>query len=350
MNPQPFDNLGFNPRPLDVRDLQLAAIPTLDHPPVYMQDKALTLPIYWQGKQPACGAHAAAWFKHMLGSLDTPSPRYSWEDIKSFDGFPIEVGTDIRSILKSLQRGVLSLTAVPNDVNQPLAAYALGTDLTPSNRALAGQDVIDNYAFEDKPSFDRLKQLIFQHGAVVLFIKLGNEFWTAANGQVSYQEADILPLRTPATIISGHAVVAHSYDENYIYFANSFGDGWGRKGHGYFGEQYMPYVFEAGTAIDHATAVSISQKLGLLSRSLLSSQDPSSQLVQQLAALLNTLITILKSRNTWTILAMFLIGGVNAVMPLFPVTTAPVVLGLLAILAVYFHINPSQNYGNSTLA
>ena len=287
MEPQSFTNLGGIPRQLDVRDFSLgAATPPGAFPATFMQDRAFQTPIYYQGRQAACGAHAGAWLKSFLGAIDTPSPHYTWEDIKTFDGFPATDGTDMRSIFKSLARGSMSLVTVPNDVNVPIEQYAAPADLTDQNRALAGQDIIDAYAFEDAPSFNRVKQLISEHGAVLLLIALGPEFWTATNGQTSYAEADILPLRTPAQVTSHHFIVAHSYDNQYVYFSNSFGAAWGRNGHGYFDANYMPYVLEAGTAIDHEKAVLASQKLGLLSNSLLEVGDPRSQLVQQLAKLM----------------------------------------------------------------
>ena len=51
-----------------------------------------------------------------------------------------------------------------------------------------------------------------------------------------------------------------------------------------------------------------------------------------------------KSKTTWTIVAMFLIGGVNAVASFIPSDFQSVVMGALGLLAVYFKVNPSQNY------
>jgi len=53
---------------------------------------------------------------------------------------------------------------------------------------------------------------------------------------------------------------------------------------------------------------------------------------------------ILKSRTFWTIVALFIINGVSAIHSSIPANLAPIVDGVLGILAVYFHINPSQNY------
>jgi len=53
---------------------------------------------------------------------------------------------------------------------------------------------------------------------------------------------------------------------------------------------------------------------------------------------------IIKSRTTWTIVGMFLVGGVNAITEFIPASFLPIVEGGLGILAIYFKQNPSQEY------
>lgn len=268
---------GGNTRPLDVRDYDLgAATLPLTTPDSYMVgfDQA----IYNQLLIPACGAHAGAFLKGRLGANGIPSPRYTWEDIKTFDGFPATDGTDMRSIFKSLQNGVLGVDVVPNETTLPLGTYTAPTDLTETHRLIAGQDIIENYAFHDNATYNDIKNYIYQYGAVLLLIRVGNTFW-----EPSYAEKDLMPLRNPTSELSDHFVVAMGYDENYIYFANSFGVSWARNGFGYFDATYMPNILEVGSAISHEKAVLASQKLGLLSSSLLAVGDSDSQMIQQLA-------------------------------------------------------------------
>lgn len=54
--------------------------------------------------------------------------------------------------------------------------------------------------------------------------------------------------------------------------------------------------------------------------------------------------SILKSRTFWTVVVMFLIGGVNAVIEFIPAGAQAAVMAVLAMLASYFHVNPSQHY------
>lgn len=58
---------------------------------------------------------------------------------------------------------------------------------------------------------------------------------------------------------------------------------------------------------------------------------------------------VIKSRTFWTIVAMFVIGGGNAVVPMIPVGLQAIAIGGLGILATYFHVNPAQSYNGSTL-
>ena len=53
---------------------------------------------------------------------------------------------------------------------------------------------------------------------------------------------------------------------------------------------------------------------------------------------------LLKSRTAWTILAMFLVGGIEAVSGFIPAGWTPLVQGVLGIAALYFKASPSQDY------
>lgn len=249
MNPHAFVNTGAVERPADSRDVLLGVVQApVSIPGVFMQTEAFGLPIEYQGQQPACGAHAGTFYKELL-SGGHYSPRFSWANIKTFDGFPVASGTDMRSIFKSLQKtGALTFDLLGNDVTLPLQSYA-SPALTKGMAADAGEHLIDAYAFLDTITWDGLKGAIYQNKAVLLLVNLGAEWWTSKNGRTSWAEADILPLRTPSPVVSGHFIVAHSYDTQYIYFENHWSTAWGRNGHGYFDQSYLPFVREAGTAV-----------------------------------------------------------------------------------------------------
>ena len=54
--------------------------------------------------------------------------------------------------------------------------------------------------------------------------------------------------------------------------------------------------------------------------------------------------TFLKSRTFWTVVAMFVIGGTNAISTYIPTNIEPIVMLILGGLATYFHINPARSY------
>lgn len=59
---------------------------------------------------------------------------------------------------------------------------------------------------------------------------------------------------------------------------------------------------------------------------------------------MKTLLKLLKSRTVWTLVFMFIIGGVDAISGVIPEPLKTLILGLLALLAGYFKISPSQKY------
>lgn len=246
MIPHGFENLGGLDKPFDSRDIKLGAAAPAKYtfPPVLTNDKAWAMPVENQGQQPACGSHSGAEIKNLsLGARF--SPRFTWAHIKTFDNLPLEVGTDIRSIFKSITKaGVLEFSKLGNDVSLSLPEYAKAP--TEQMLALAKINSGMGYGFITDLTFNGLKQFIADHGPTIILLRVGKEWWSAPNGTASWDEKDILPLRPPAVVVSGHFVVCHSYDENYIYFVNHWSDAWGRKGHGYFGKNYMPHINDAG--------------------------------------------------------------------------------------------------------
>lgn len=53
---------------------------------------------------------------------------------------------------------------------------------------------------------------------------------------------------------------------------------------------------------------------------------------------------LLKSKTNWTILVMFLIGGFEATVQFIPDVIETPLLGVLAVAALFFKMNPSQEY------
>lgn len=271
--PHGFDNLGGLERPVDSRDFGLT---TYQHPvalpDTFIQDLSV-LPVFYQGKYGTCGAHAGATFDSAL-QKKTLSPKYLWRQIKLIDGFPIEVGTDLRSIMQSLSNtGDCSIDLCNNDLLDSIESYTNPNDITDQQRHDAYQNDITGYAFVDNPSWDDIRQAIYQNKVVIALVRCGSGWWQNTQGQNSWQEKDVLPLRL-GNYASGHFVCLYGYDKNYIYFRNSWSTDWGRNGDGYFDQTYLPYVTELGTALPLNANFKFTQNLwfGLRSNDVLQLQ------------------------------------------------------------------------------
>ena len=206
-----------------------------------------------QRKIPACGSHSGAFLKSIQEGTQL-SPSYLWKRIKQIDSWPIESGTDMLSIFKTLQkRGTCSAMYLENDTTVTPEQYTDASKLTMEMDADAQSSKIGAYAFQWNPSvpaqhlqfFNDIKAAIYKHKVVLCLLNVGSEWWTP-----SWLASDILPLRPPKSIISGHFVVLYGFDKDFIYFRNSWSDKWGANGNGYFGLNYIPYVVEIGTAVD----------------------------------------------------------------------------------------------------
>lgn len=245
--------LGFGgkERPVDVRDYKLGggAVPNAI-PSVYYPDVS-GLFTYMQNKLPTCGANALAWFQDFKFN-DTFSPRFSWIGFKKIDGHALADGTDMRAIFKSASSdGVCELAVCPDDSLLDVVTYSNHDTITTAMLKNAQPHIVASYAFLEPPfTMDSVKQAIYANKVCIALLRVGDSMWTAPNGVNSWAEKDILPLRPPTAQLDGHFVVLYGYDENYIYFKNSWGTTWGKKGTGYFGANYLPYILELGTAID----------------------------------------------------------------------------------------------------
>lgn len=253
MIPYAFDNLGGKESPEDSRDFKLSLGATSAPPAIYMPPEFFNKRVFYQRKIPDCGANAGAFIAAYLD--ETPeqeySPDYQWIDIKTFDGFALSDGTDMRSIFKSLTNGSIPYNLLPEKTTLPLAEFSSANRITTAMKKEAASHTIQAYGFHTEAlTFAALKSLIYINKALVLLVRLGDEFWTDKKGNTSWAEKDILPLRKPNSIVSGHFIVVGAYDKDNIYFANWWSGDWGRKGYGYFKENYLPQITQVGTVVD----------------------------------------------------------------------------------------------------
>lgn len=240
-------------------DVLIGSFITATRPDTFMPN--FTGVIEDQKQTPSCGAHAGQSVKQILESFEG-SPEYLWKKIKLIDGIPPESGTTMDAIFKVLQKtGITSITLMPNNSLQSVKDYTDPSTISPAMDSEAQNHKVGPYAFTFNPTLEQLKQAIYDHKAVIMLLRVGAEWWRDKTNTFStWQEKDILPLRTDIPITSGHFVTAFAYDENYIYFINEWSDAWGKKGLGYFGADYMPRCVEIGTTVNLETSKYIFSK------------------------------------------------------------------------------------------
>jgi peptidoglycan hydrolase-like protein with peptidoglycan-binding domain len=210
-----------------------------------------TVDLDFQSQEPACGPFAGSYMKSLKMNLagvpnSHRSPQYLATTTKQIDGFPVDAGTDIYSLLTAMVKpGVCSFELGGNNSNLAVNDY-YHLNITPEMTADANANSISSYAITYKPTFDQLKQAIFNNKGVIILMRVGENMYTP-----SWQESDILPLSaTKYPMDSGHFVDGIAYDENYVYWANWWSKQWGKNGIGYFGADYMQWVDAIGTIVD----------------------------------------------------------------------------------------------------
>jgi hypothetical protein len=250
-----FEHLRAHERPKDERDFLLGSVQAPTAIPASFLPDNSWLKRNFQGKTPWCGEHMATHFQAILQHVFNPqlqqryTPRFSAVKIKKIDGFPLDAGTDMRSIFKSLKNdGVDDFEPLENDVTLPLAAYANPAVITPAMDANATTKKIASYAFGNT-DFGSLCQHIYQNKAVLLLIKCDDGFWGT-------------PTPTFATPKYGHFVVADGYSTDGIRIIDSAdpNDTFSIK---MIAKQYIrpEFILESGTAVDMAAVTQAVQQV-----------------------------------------------------------------------------------------
>jgi len=252
--PQPIPAfLGGLERKPDERDFPLGAaqLPT-PRPTTFLPDNSWLVRNF-QGQIPMCGEHAGTHLKAILDFYASTvkgrkNPRYGSIKLKSpnspvNDGYPIDAGTDMRSIFKWLQQvGADDFEPLENDVTLPLPTYCDPTVVTPAMDQNAALSKIGSYAFGNT-DFDSLCQYVFQNKAVLLLIKCDDGFWGT-------------PVPTFTTPMYGHFIVADGFDPNNLRVIDS-ADPFDQFAVKLIDKKYVTpeFFFESGTAVDLPPAV-----------------------------------------------------------------------------------------------
>lgn len=260
-------SFGAVKSPSDYRDVPLAAVSPENYaaslPDFYIEDVNM-LPVEYQRRIGACVGHAAMKYKQRLDYLETGtiiklSPRFYYAVAKCRDGFPGE-GTYPRLVAKiAATDGCATEATIPNDTTLDHETYVYNhseANIPASAYTEAKQYAIKGYAFADVKKIDELKQAISTHHGAILLMRVGNEWWTKKDGSSSWSANDIIPLRAPKKIDSGHEVYLYGYENTpdgrvKMYVFNSWSVQWGLSGKAWFYyDEMVNYLDEAITFVD----------------------------------------------------------------------------------------------------
>jgi hypothetical protein len=251
MEPFAFKKLGVIPYERTGAELRVgqAAAPVAQ-PPTYDDPAFFSTPILMQGQSPECGGFSLAFLVSYLLNTGKLSGSFGYAFEKTVDGVPDEAGTTIAAIGKAAQNeGVCLQDLFPDDGDgtiDPTGAQTLFAKATPQ----AVQDALTRNGwlplFLTDLSWNGIQSVISKYKAVILEAQVGEEWWTAPDGTVSWAAADVLPIRPPKTVIDSHFFVAGgTYTPETISFANTWSAAWGNAGFGFFQENYIPFVKNA---------------------------------------------------------------------------------------------------------
>lgn len=240
MNTNPFGT-GGQPRPHDRRDYKITSLKgsTTPYPDTY---SSLVPTIYNQGKYGTCGAHAGSMLANILFNATT-SPKFLWKIIKTIDNFGLNDGTDMGSIMKALQTvGVCDLNLLDNSLGGSIEQYSDPIEINATMRQNASLKRISTYAFTNNPTASQIKQVIYDHKAVILLVDCGTGWWIP-----SWVDKDVNPLHV-GNFVDHHFICCTKYDVAIFDGPNSWSYAWGKNGMYDFDMTYIPHILEMGVA------------------------------------------------------------------------------------------------------
>lgn len=213
------------------------------------------VPDLFQRKIGACTNHAYAEMyarrkARLTGQSWKPSPRFTYALCKIEDKIadPTEQGTFAVMPLKmGVKYGMCSDATLANDTTLGFDDYIFHRDIRNMPQGAfeeADQNRIPGYAQVGKfnnITAEQLKGAIMQYpDGVKLCLPVGSEWWTAADGTVTWDPAKILPIRKMVTQVSGHDITGTGWEIEdvtnrlKVFFRNHWSLDWANKDDGWF--------------------------------------------------------------------------------------------------------------------
>ncbi len=248
MNPTPQVHIGgASPSPTEVRDvLNLHTLASL--PPKEFDADFSKIPVQMQYQIGDCTAEAVCTLiERFRNDGVVLSRRFTYMvGKKLIDGNLIE-GSAIKSMLHGAYKyGTQPESVVPSDRTVSYAEYVSFNLPAPTKEGEEFFIYVNGNKSQKIPGYvsvpvDDMASGICQYGGLAVRFDCGSTWWTDIFGNVTWDALKITPLRRPAHVVSGHAVVAIAYDESETTYRNSWSEKWALGGNGYaVNSQYRP--------------------------------------------------------------------------------------------------------------
>ena len=206
-----------------------------------------------QRKIGACTAHAASEIRmhrrlRKAGSTPVFSPRFVYALSKGLDGvLPLSnQGTyPVMPLKMGVKYGFATTNTIDNNTLLSFDEYVYNRDVTKIPQEAyqeARKYKIPGYVqvgqFKNITEQELKTAIIKSDDGVNITMPVGKEWWTSADGRISWNAKDILPIRHPIKVLSGHDITATGYEmENgrcKIFFRNEWGHLWANDDNGWF--------------------------------------------------------------------------------------------------------------------
>lgn len=212
-------------------------------PPVKYDANYSKIPVQHQHKIGICTAEAVCTLiEYFRNDGVVLSRRFTFLVGKTLVDGNLYEGSSIKSMLHGAYKyGTQPESVIPSDTTMAYADF-INFDITPylnTAKKIPGyvNVLVDNAS---------LASGVYTYGGIACRFECGESWYTSLDGRISWNSKDILPLRHPKVVVTGHAVVQTGYDFSDASYPkaiirNSWSKKWADEGDGYSNlKNYFP--------------------------------------------------------------------------------------------------------------
>jgi hypothetical protein len=172
------------------------------------------------------------------------SVRFAYTVLKHFIDKNTTEGSSMRNALKAMQKyGTVPESMYPSDCTVTHEQFISLDGITDTLLAEALKHRIGAY-FRGVNDKSMICTYIAKYGMIYARFECGDSWYESVEGFSTWLPSEILPLRKPKVVASGHAVTLKGYDIQDRYnttLLNSWSKGWAEKGEAnYYPDDYSP--------------------------------------------------------------------------------------------------------------